>query len=186
MGENKTWNFIKKLEHFSSAWFIRCGRIFMTRERTFNNLLLIFGLNCNKLIHNLRILCIKRYPPPDLLKRPTVEELWGFWGARPPLIAIRVAKMYSKTFLDAIAMVWRRVYATLILIGQSNLDRPIRADGTKHRDTMKTKHRDWIEKCSRRVFLRLAVAGRAVRVRVAFTRSRSSSTWQGIEGETRY
>ena len=56
--------------------------------------------------------------------------------ARPPLIAIRVAKMYAKTFLDAIAMVSRRVYATLILIGQSNLDRPIRADETEHRNKL--------------------------------------------------
>ena len=60
----------------------------------------------------------------------------------------RLVKLISlSNFSRAIAMVCRRVYATLILIGQSNLDRPIRADGTKHRDTMKTKHRDWIEKC---------------------------------------
>ena len=30
-------------------------------------------INCNKLVHNLRMVCLKGYPPPDPIKRPTVE-----------------------------------------------------------------------------------------------------------------
>ena len=43
--------------------------------------------------------------------------------------------------ISASFLMRQRLYAMLILIGQSNLNRPIRADGIKHRDTIKTKHR---------------------------------------------
>ena len=52
-------------------------------------------------------------------------------------------------------MICRRVYAMLILIGQSNLNRPIRSDGTKHRDYL----RDGALRYHRDVFFRAVVTG---------------------------
>ena len=67
---------------------------------------------------------LRVYLPQRISTTSTTGVCW--------ILTHRLVKLISlSNFSRAIAMVCRRVYATLILIGQSNLDRPIRADETK-------------------------------------------------------